>query len=69
MLKIEELEKLLEPMECPEELRLDPGTLILDPGKFVRSHLEAVKANAGNRTFLPYYLRLLKFYNLLKKKE
>ena len=34
--------------------------------KFVNGHISTLEANTGNAEYVPYYNRLIKFYNLTK---
>lgn len=52
--------------EFHEHIVLDQATTIKDVKKFVRTHINALKSNPKNRTFLPYYNRLLKVYKKMK---
>lgn len=38
-----------------------------NPELFVKSHVSILEANSGNKTFLPYYKRLLAYYKELTK--
>ncbi len=59
--RIEELESFFISLEAPERaIELNKGATITDLKKFVDSHLATVKANNGNRAFLPYLERLEK---------
>jgi hypothetical protein len=64
-MKIDELEKALNKLVL-RPLLLDRGQYINDPKKFVNGHLETLKFNSGNKHYMPYYDRLLKYYHLLK---
>lgn len=39
--------------------------LIMDPEKFVLSHIEILKSNPGNRCFMPYFKRLKLFRDII----
>lgn len=45
---------------------LDQCTKVLNSRKFVKSHLNALISNKGNKTFTPYYDRLVAFYNVVR---
>ena len=49
-----------------DTIYLEEGTTLINQDKFVKSHISALKANSGNRTFLPFYDRLIKFYKIIK---
>ena len=43
--------------------KLNNHTIILND-KFIYGHLEVLKANSGNKTYLPYYERLVKIIEI-----
>lgn len=49
------------------EIQLNAWTKIEDIKMFAQSHIQALKSNTGNRTFLPYYNRLVELYKLLNQ--
>lgn len=53
----------------PGPHRLKPGEVIIDPEKFVESHIHIINSNPGNKTILPFYDRLLTFYNQIKNQK
>jgi len=62
MISLENLEKRLATCTLPETISLSIGETITDVPYMVKNHITILKSNPGNRTFLPYYLRLLKLY-------
>jgi hypothetical protein len=46
-------------------IQLDSCTTIINQKLFVTSHLNALKNNSGNSTYLPYYFRLVRFVEVL----
>jgi hypothetical protein len=62
---MKELELFFQNYKGSNEIRLNAWTYIHDIKYFVSSHLDALKSNKGNRTFLPYYMRLNELYKLL----
>ena len=62
-----ELLKLLEQLDPYKTYKLDNGTTIINVEKFVNSHLKYLESNPGNKRFMPYYLRLLEFFEKYKK--
>jgi hypothetical protein len=61
--RIEDIEKFFKENDYPkEEFELSPGVRVIDPEKFVNSHLSFLKANPGNKAYRPYYDHLHKFY-------
>lgn len=66
--EIMELESCFNRLSVPESpIRLNPYSLIEDPAKFICSHLDIIKANNGNSTYLPYLKRLQELMQLLSK--
>jgi hypothetical protein len=62
---IDELEKFFSGIELPTgPLRLDKCSQITNIELFIKSHLDIVKAQNGNKRYLPYLDRL----NELKSK-
>lgn len=63
---LSELEKYFSEANLPEEpIQLDKHTKITNVRKFVDSHLEVLRGNSGNKTFMPYYNRLMKLKNFI----
>ncbi len=52
-----------------KNVRLDVASVINDPALFLDSHFQTLKANNGNRYYLPYLDRLKKYRLLIEKKE
>lgn len=66
--KIRELEAFFENIELPTQpIKVNAYSTILDCSLFIESHIETVKANKGNKTFLPYLHRLQEFKNTLSE--
>lgn len=66
---IAELEQFYSNITLPlEPIQLNQYTRILDISTFLKANLEAVKANKGNRTFLPYLNRLKDLKQILTAK-
>lgn len=61
---LQELEKLFKENDFKGEIRLDKCTLVTDTKKFVQSHVKALKSNPKNKTYLPYWDRLIKLYKI-----
>lgn len=56
--------------EIPEqEIRLNEAEVVKNPKLFVETHLTVLKRNRGNKAMLPYYLRLEKFYLIVKNEK
>jgi len=68
--KLKVLEKFFEETELSDEpIRFDQCSVITDQKKFVDSHLSILRANSGNKSAMPYYDRLLKYYYLIKNQN
>jgi len=66
--EIKELESCFNRIAVPENpIRLNSYCLIETPAKFIDSHLDIIKANNGNSTYLPYLKRLQELMQLLSK--
>lgn len=66
MIKYSTLKKFFKETELPKSIKLEEGTVILDVDKFVNSHFDVLDTNHGNKSFVPYFDRLVKLYKLLK---
>jgi hypothetical protein len=64
-MKLAELEIKIKEIKEFKNLNLKHGK-INDPQKFIDLNISYLKAQSGNRRFLPYYERLLEFYLLNK---
>ena len=64
-MKLEILESKLKEIKEFKNLNLKDGR-ISDPKKFIDLNISYLKAQSGNRRYLPYYDRLLEFYLLNK---
>ena len=63
---IAELESYFASIEVPTQpIKLNRCSTITDCSLFIESHFATVKANNGNRTFLPYLNRLLELKQVL----
>ena len=52
-----------------EKIKLESGAYIIDQKLFVESHLNLLKANSGKKVMLPYFMRLVKFYEIIKQQK
>ncbi|MCP4145657.1 MAG: hypothetical protein GY752_10300 [bacterium] len=46
-------------MTFPEQVRISKCELITNVPQMIDSHIKMLKGNPGNRTYLPYYDRLI----------
>lgn len=66
-MKLSELEKWFEENPAPETpLRISVCEVATNPRRVVATHIAILKANPKNPTFLPYYDRLKRIYELTK---
>lgn len=65
-MNLQELEQELNSMELPESIQIAPAEFVFDVDLFIDGHVKTLKANSGNKNFMPYYNRLLKLYNLCR---
>lgn len=64
---ISELENCFSNIEIPKQpVKLSHCTTIINCSTFIEKHLAFIKANNGNKTFLPYLSRLQELRNILK---
>lgn len=68
--KLPELEKFFDSIKLDEydEILLQTGQKIHNLKHFVTGHLQMCKTHNGNKTFLPYYERLLLLKEILERK-
>tara|TARA_R100000742_G_C4272664_1_gene91941 strand:- start:1041 stop:1253 length:213 start_codon:yes stop_codon:yes gene_type:complete len=66
---LDELERRFNEMEIPEEPISIIGGVINNPKLFINSHISYLRANPKNKTFRPYYDRLLHLLNYLNEKQ
>ena len=67
---INELEYFVKTENFSDEpLVIDQCTTVTNRRKFAESHLATLKAGTGNKLFMPYYIRLVKFYNLIQDEK
>ena len=52
-----------------DNTRLDKCTVILNAKKFVEVNLLTLKNGSKNRAYLPYWNRLINFYNIIKNEN
>jgi hypothetical protein len=61
-----ELENYFEALELPKEpIQINKFSRINSVKNFIDSHLEIITHNNGNRTFTPYYDRLIDLISFL----
>lgn len=62
---LSDLEAYFYTAELPQSLQLSPQEHITDLRKCVDGHISMLRARSGNKTFMPYYHRLVKIYQIL----
>jgi len=65
-MRLDQLEMELKKIEIPKSIKIKSDLNIIDCQKFIDSHLTILKANSGNKRFIPYYNRLILFYEKTK---
>jgi hypothetical protein len=65
-MRLDQLEMELKKIEIPKSIKIKSDLNIIDCQKFIDSHLTILKANSGNKRFIPYYNRLILFYEKIK---
>lgn len=69
MIPLKEIEKFFDDYEFDnKDIKIDICTTVTTSKRLVDSHIKILKANKGNKTFIPYYDRLKKLYLILKPK-
>ena len=63
--ELSELEAFFKDFDFPAAVDLAPFERVLDPRKFVDGHLAILMARLGEKAYIPYYNRLLKFKGVL----
>ena len=62
-----ELKKRLQPfVNMDNQIRLNQETTITNVSLMINSHVKMLEANPGNRTFMPYYDRLVMLLTILE---
>ena len=59
--ELSELEAFFKDFDFPAAVDLAPFERVLDPRKFVDANITILRARLGEKAYLPYYNRLLKF--------
>lgn len=68
-MNIKELRAYFAKTTLNDGVYLNDAEQITDVRKFVDSHLKFLESNSGNRTFLPYYNRLMKLATKMQKQK
>jgi len=63
--ELSELEAFFKDFDFSAAGDLDPFERVLDPRKFVDANIKILRARLGEKAYLPYYNRLLKFKGVL----
>lgn len=65
-MKLSEIKSFFNDRELPNEVRISQCEVIVDVYKFVVSHISAIESNPSNKTYLPYYKRLIALIENIK---
>ncbi len=69
MTQLQQIEQYFKVNGIPEgDVKLDRATTVVDPVLFVEASIRTLKSNPGNKTYAPYFNRLLKYYQLVSRK-
>lgn len=63
--EIDQIESFFKDFDFPEQVDLAPFERVLDSRKFVDAHIAILRARLGEKAYIPYYTRLLKFKGVL----
>ncbi len=63
--ELSEIESFFKDFDFPTAVDLAPFERVLDPRKFVDAHIKILRARLGEKAYIPYYNRLLKFKGVL----
>ena len=63
--ELSELEAFFKDFDFPAAVDLAPFERVLDPRKFVDGHIKILRARLGEKAYLTYYTRFLKFKGVL----
>lgn len=70
MSKLDELEEYFKGVDLSKNpIQLDKTTKIVDISKFLDSHFTVLRDNSGNKTFMPFYDRLIKIKELIENEK
>ncbi len=68
-MNLKQLIEFFDSQELTDEpIMLNKATTIVNQKKFVKSHINYIKGNSGNKAFSPYLNRLIQLYKILKTK-
>jgi hypothetical protein len=64
---LKELKKRLQPfVNMDNEVKLSEEATVCNVGQMINAHLEVLEANSGNKTYIPYYDRLITLLTILE---
>ena len=61
-MNLEQLKEILLKIDFNEPIDLGGGILVINPNQMIRRHIAILERNKGNKTFMPYYDRLIQIY-------
>jgi len=56
---LDHIEQWFKDNPPPKKIKVSRFEMITDTDKFIKNHIRTLRANPGNRTFIPYYERLI----------
>ena len=59
------LKEKLSKLDLKNNVQIGIG-VVYEGRKFVNSHIKTLEKNKGNRTYLPYWHRLVEYYEAIK---
>ena len=65
-LKLSEIEEIFKGKKIKGPIKLNKCETIIEPDKFIKSHIQLLKSNPGKKNLLPYYERLNQIANEYK---
>lgn len=68
-MSLDELEVWFNHQQIPSEIKLDGITWIADVPKMIQTHIMYLRHNPGNKTFMPYYQRLMQVKHIMQSQK
>ncbi len=64
---LSEVKKRLAPFRnYDDKIKISPEAKVVNVSQMIESHVSILEANSGNKTYLPYYERLLMLLKVLE---
>lgn len=68
-MSLDELEAYFSSLELPKSIQLDECTWVNDVQKLIDSNISYLRANTGNKGYMPYYNQLIQLKDAITTKE